>query len=76
MKFTGKSDPQDPPIVIQFYHSQTFPYLIEKWQHEIRRQLKNVPETLRQRVLGPAMSLSLLKFVGQASLVDDAMLPS
>ena len=24
----------------------------------------------------PAMSLSLLKFVGQASLVDDAMLPS
>ena len=29
-------------------------------------------------VVGPhgAMSLSLLKFVGQASLVDDAMLPS
>ena len=25
---------------------------------------------------GWAMSLSLLKFVGQASLVDDAMLPS
>ena len=25
---------------------------------------------------GSAMSLSLLKFVGQASLVDDAMLPS
>ncbi len=25
---------------------------------------------------GVAMSLSLLKFVGQASLVDDAMLPS
>ena len=25
---------------------------------------------------GTAMSLSLLKFVGQASLVDDAMLPS
>ena len=25
---------------------------------------------------GMAMSLSLLKFVGQASLVDDAMLPS
>ncbi len=24
----------------------------------------------------PAMSLSLLKFVGQASLVDEAMLPS
>ena len=28
-------------------------------------------------LVGPsAMSLSLLKFVGQASLVDDAMLPS
>ena len=26
--------------------------------------------------LNRAMSLSLLKFVGQASLVDDAMLPS
>ena len=26
--------------------------------------------------VGRAMSLSLLKFVGQASLVDDAMLPS
>ena len=26
--------------------------------------------------VAPAMSLSLLKFVGQASLVDDAMLPS
>ena len=26
--------------------------------------------------VGLAMSLSLLKFVGQASLVDDAMLPS
>ena len=25
---------------------------------------------------GAAMSLSLLKFVGQASLVDEAMLPS
>ena len=31
----------------------------------------------RQDVLAClAMSLSLLKFVGQASLVDDAMLPS
>ena len=28
------------------------------------------------RTLRAAMSLSLLKFVGQASLVDDAMLPS
>ena len=28
------------------------------------------------RAVTEAMSLSLLKFVGQASLVDDAMLPS
>ena len=31
---------------------------------------------LRQIGFMGAMSLSLLKFVGQASLVDDAMLPS
>ena len=30
----------------------------------------------RAENFAPAMSLSLLKFVGQASLVDDAMLPS
>ena len=40
-----------------------------------------VPAELRARVFDAnarfqAMSLSLLKFVGQASLVDDAMLPS
>ena len=33
-----------------------------------------LPWTTFTRIV--AMSLSLLKFVGQASLVDDAMLPS
>jgi len=43
----------DPAIVTQFYYSQTFPYLMSKWRHEIRRRLKDVPETLRQRELAP-----------------------
>jgi hypothetical protein len=42
-----------PAIVPQFYHSQTFPYLIKKWRDEIRRRLKDVPEALRQRELAP-----------------------
>ena len=33
-------------------------------------------DVLPPQLLVGAMSLSLLKFVGQASLVDDAMLPS
>ena len=36
---------------------------------------KTVDESRRHHLVA-AMSLSLLKFVGQASLVDDAMLPS
>ena len=36
----------------------------------------SVPHLERMRSVYRAMSLSLLKFVGQASLVDDAMLPS
>ena len=35
-----------------------------------------VKRTAGEAALREAMSLSLLKFVGQASLVDDAMLPS
>ena len=35
-----------------------------------------IVETIYPARVLPAMSLSLLKFVGQASLVDDAMLPS
>lgn len=53
MTIRRKADPQDPLIVTQFYYSQTFPYLIKKWQQEIRRRLKDVPETLRQRELVP-----------------------
>ena len=34
------------------------------------------PGTFSEDPLTEAMSLSLLKFVGQASLVDEAMLPS
>ena len=48
-------------------------------QHE--RTLTPPPPTMKAPPGTPydcdaAMSLSLLKFVGQASLVDDAMLPS
>jgi hypothetical protein len=53
MQIPGKPHPEDPLIVTQFYYSQTFPYLIEKWQKEIRRRLKDVPEALRQRDLVP-----------------------
>jgi hypothetical protein len=51
MQIPRKSGGEDPRIVMQFYHSHTFPYLIEKWQQEIRRRLKDVPEALRQREL-------------------------
>ena len=41
------------------------------------KSLKHQPRrSYAVNVTAPAMSLSLLKFVGQASLVDDAMLPS
>ena len=53
MQISRKADPEDPLIVTQFYYSQTFPYLIGKWQQEIRRRLKDVPEALRQRELVP-----------------------
>ncbi len=39
-------------------------------------QKPGLSEKARDTLLDAAMSLSLLKFVGQASLVDDAMLPS
>ena len=53
MQTPKKADPEDPLIVTQFYYSRTFPYLIEKWQQEIRRRLKDIPEALRQRELVP-----------------------
>src|SRR5215212_5622032 len=53
MNRPGKPDDEDSAVVMQFYHSQTFPYLVEKWREEIRRRLKDVPEALRQRELAP-----------------------
>ena len=53
MQIPRKAAPEDPLIVMQFYHSQTFPYLIEKWQNEIRRRLQVVPEGIRQSELVP-----------------------
>ena len=45
--------------------------------HAVRDWLGRIGvKTLYIEPGSPAMSLSLLKFVGQASLVDDAMLPS
>jgi hypothetical protein len=51
-----KSSAEDPLIIVQFYHSHTFRYLIEKWEQEIRRQIKFVPEELRQLELAPALA--------------------
>ena len=53
MQIPRKSDPEGPLITTQFYYSQTFPYLIEKWHQEIRWRLKDVPEVLRERELAP-----------------------
>jgi hypothetical protein len=53
MQISGKGDPEGPLITTQFYYSQTFPYLIEKWHQEILRRLKEVPEAFRQRELAP-----------------------
>jgi hypothetical protein len=57
MKIHEKSDAEkDPLIVMQFYYSHTFPYLIEEWRQEIGRRLKDVPDALRQRELVPGLA--------------------
>jgi hypothetical protein len=56
MQIPRKADGEDPLIVTQFYHSQTFPYLMEKCQHEIQRRLIDVPAALRQRELAPSLA--------------------
>ena len=56
MKVHGTDAGDDPLIVMQFYYSHTFPYLIEQRQHEIQRRLKDVPEALRQRELVPGLA--------------------
>lgn len=53
MPKSGEMSANDPMIVMQFYHSQTFPYLMVKHRSEILRRLKDVPEELRQRELVP-----------------------
>jgi hypothetical protein len=55
MKLPAKPEVKEPFFVMQFYHSQTFPYLIEKYQQEISRRLKDVPTSLRQKELVPAL---------------------
>ena len=50
-----EASPGDPLTIMQFYHSLAFPYLDEKYQQEIRRRLKDVPEDLRKCELVPAL---------------------
>ena len=50
---TRRSDDEEPPVVVQFYHSQTFTYLIEIRRDEILRRLRDIPEALRQKELVP-----------------------
>ncbi len=44
------------PVVMQFYYSHTFPYLMKKCDGEIRRRLIDVPNALRQRELVPGLT--------------------
>lgn len=46
---------EGPLIVMQFYYSQTLPYLTMKHHAEIRRRLVDVPRELRQRELAPQL---------------------
>jgi hypothetical protein len=55
MQVTSKVDPSSPLIVQNFYYSYAFRYLINKWRHEIRRRLNDVPLELRQHVLVPQL---------------------
>ena len=56
MQLPQKSSKNDPPILMQFYHSHTLPYLMEKYYEEIRRRIKDVPDALRQRALVPHLA--------------------
>lgn len=46
---------ESPLVVTQFYHTQTFLYLMIKHQKEILRRLKDGPRDLRQRELAPQL---------------------
>lgn len=56
MQIPKKADAEDPLIVMQFYYSQTFPFLIDKRREAIRRGLKDIPGALRQRELVPGLA--------------------
>jgi hypothetical protein len=47
---------EQPRVVMQFYHSHAFPYLIERHQQEIMHRLKEVPKAVRQRELVPVLA--------------------
>lgn len=56
MQLPQKSSENGPPILMQFYHSHTLPYLMEKYYEEIQRRVKDVPDALRQRALVPHLA--------------------
>jgi hypothetical protein len=49
MKVQGKPYAKEPFFVMQFYYSQTFPYLIEKWQPERDADLSPMEATAATR---------------------------
>src|SRR5260370_38500264 len=55
MNMHTKAGGEDPLVVMQFYYSQTFPYLMMIHHAEIRRRLVDVPRELRQRELAPQL---------------------
>ena len=50
---TKSSGGEEPAVLVQFYHSQTFTYLIDVRRDEILRRLRDTPEALRQKKLIP-----------------------
>ena len=60
----------------EFYACYDLPYELPALNQAIDSVAHLYNHHRPHRALNGAMSLSLLKFVGQASLVDDAMLPS
>lgn len=50
---TKSSGGEEPAVLVQFYHSQTFTYLIDVRRDEILRRLRDTPEALRQKELIP-----------------------
>src|ERR1700722_5825591 len=55
MNLHTKAGGMDPLVMMQFYYSQTLPYLMMKHHAEISRRLVDVPRELRQRELAPQL---------------------